>query len=565
MTKAYSYARFSKKTQAEGDSLRRQLAAAFEYAEKHGLELDTTVQDHGVSSFTGANRLKGALKGFLDRVESGEIERGSYLLLDSMDRLSREDVIQATHQLLGIALAGLVVVTLSDGRKFDRNSSMADVMMAVVEIERSHRESAEKGRKVAKAHAERKRQAREEGRAWHRSGPTWLRSEVTGEGRDRKIKYHQIPEKVAIVQRIFDMFEDGLGSTAIAAQLTADKVETPRAGKSGWHHSAVLETVKNRAVLGEYQPHFAGNEIRGSRRPVDGDPIPGYYGKGIIDPAQFHRVQAIIAKRQPVRGRGANTKDFTNIFIGMGVCSECGGRIGMHTASKHPKWQRSAVLRCYNAARKAPGPARPGMICTNTKRFKYEPFETAVLRHFTDFDVPEERRRQADADLIAKAEAERDDLNRRIENLIDQEEDGDRRAKARRAQREAELKAKEAEITALKASGHQLAARLPFKTRQERLLRLVERMGEVEGAELYRLRAAVSEGLRSIIYVIDFDPNGHIRVIVGGGGKIYRFRDGGWVDVVGLTAAGMADEQLVAGLTGNDPALLKKLAKVIGA
>ena len=132
MTKAYSYARFSKKTQAEGDSLRRQLAAAFEYAEKHGLELDTTVQDHGVSSFTGANRLKGALKGFLDRVESGEIERGSYLLLDSMDRLSREDVIQATHQLLGIALAGLVVVTLSDGRKFDRNSSMADVMMAVV-------------------------------------------------------------------------------------------------------------------------------------------------------------------------------------------------------------------------------------------------------------------------------------------------------------------------------------------------------------------------------------------------------------------------------------------------
>ena len=67
------------------------------------------------------------------------------------------------------------------------------------------------------------------------------------------------------------------------------------------------------------------------------------------------------------------------------------------------------------------------------------------------------------------------------------------------------------------------------------------------------------------IDVIDFDPNGHIRVIVGGGGKIYRFRDGGWVDVVGLTAAGMADEQLVAGLTGNDPALLKKLAKVIGA
>jgi DNA invertase Pin-like site-specific DNA recombinase len=122
--KAYSYARFSSRAQAEGDSLRRQLSAAYAYAEANGLELDTSLQDLGVSAFTGANRVKGALKSFMDRVESGEIPRGSLLLIDSMDRLSRQDVTQATHQLLGIALAGITVVTLSDGRSFDSNASM---------------------------------------------------------------------------------------------------------------------------------------------------------------------------------------------------------------------------------------------------------------------------------------------------------------------------------------------------------------------------------------------------------------------------------------------------------
>lgn len=224
--RAYSYARFSSRAQAEGDSLRRQLSAAYEYAEADSLELDTSLQDRGVSAFTGDNRVKGALRSFLDRVEHGEIERGSYLLIDSMDRLSRQMVTEATHQLLGIALAGITVVTLSDGRKFDRNASMADVMMAVIEIERSHRESAEKGRKVAEAHAESKRLAREEGRVWHRSGPTW-----TGFNEETR-KFDLIPHKAATVQRVFDLIEAGFGTTAIARQFNADGVEAPR-GKIG--------------------------------------------------------------------------------------------------------------------------------------------------------------------------------------------------------------------------------------------------------------------------------------------------------------------------------------------
>ena len=80
-----------------GDSLRRQIDASEAYAKEHGLELDTTLtlRDLGVSGFTGENRTKGALKIFLDAIDSGSVPRGSILLVESLDRLSREQVLDA--------------------------------------------------------------------------------------------------------------------------------------------------------------------------------------------------------------------------------------------------------------------------------------------------------------------------------------------------------------------------------------------------------------------------------------------------------------------------------------
>jgi hypothetical protein len=51
MAKAYSYIRFSTALQAEGDSLRRQTELSSEYASKHNLFLDTSLNlfDQGIS------------------------------------------------------------------------------------------------------------------------------------------------------------------------------------------------------------------------------------------------------------------------------------------------------------------------------------------------------------------------------------------------------------------------------------------------------------------------------------------------------------------------------------
>jgi DNA invertase Pin-like site-specific DNA recombinase len=486
--KAYSYARFSSRAQAEGDSLRRQLSAAYAYAEANGLELDTTLQDHGVSAFTGDNRTKGALRAFLDRVEHGEIERGSHLLIDSMDRLSRQMVTEATHQLLGIALAGITVVTLSDGRKFDRDASMADVMMAVIEIERSHRESLEKGRKVAEAHANSKHLARAQGRVWHRSGPTWtVFNEATR-------KFDVIPHKAATVQRVFDLVEAGLGTTAIARQFNGEQVETPRGKIGEWHHSAVLEIAHNRAVIGEYQPKLAKSGNRASRRPADGEPIEGYYPE-VISREQFYRVQQIIAARARKRQRG-NGKDFANLFVGLCRCNACGGTVGMHTAQKDVKYKRNSVLQCVNARRG---------LCASKHRFRYKFIEDAVLTLVREFVLPSERKNGHLQGKLAAAQGERDELAGKVDNLLALLEEGDTGILGRYRQRKNELDAKDAEIVELRRMMREKQVLAPpLESRQAAIEKLVQQMQVAEGEELYRIRAAVSASLKGVIGWIEF-------------------------------------------------------------
>ena len=54
--------------------------------------LDESLRDIGVSAFKGKNAIKGALKKFIELVEAGRIEKGSILILESLDRLSRQQV-----------------------------------------------------------------------------------------------------------------------------------------------------------------------------------------------------------------------------------------------------------------------------------------------------------------------------------------------------------------------------------------------------------------------------------------------------------------------------------------
>src|SRR5262249_16687212 len=110
----YSYLRFSHPDQSKGDSFRRQIEKRDTWLKKNSLALDTslTLEDKGVSGFTGDHRTnpdRHALAAFLELVKQGRIPKGSYLIVESLDRLSREHIRPALTLLLNLIDAGIRV------------------------------------------------------------------------------------------------------------------------------------------------------------------------------------------------------------------------------------------------------------------------------------------------------------------------------------------------------------------------------------------------------------------------------------------------------------------------
>ena len=121
-TTAYSYLRISSDQQRVGDGIRRQMETSKKYAEVMGYELVDTLSDIGVSAFKGRNAKEGALGVFIAAIESGSVKPNSVLIVESLDRLSREGVLTAFGQFTSILSKGIGIVTLTDNQHYTEKS-----------------------------------------------------------------------------------------------------------------------------------------------------------------------------------------------------------------------------------------------------------------------------------------------------------------------------------------------------------------------------------------------------------------------------------------------------------
>lgn len=144
---AYAYSRISTRAQLKGDGLRRQLAAALEWAEEHpDIEFDPTFVDRGISASVGLHRETGKLGVLLNMIEAGTIRSGDYLLVDEFSRLTREIESEALHLLTSIIRKGVNVVTLVDGEVYHKHSTSLELMRALFTMSNSHNENKERTR-----------------------------------------------------------------------------------------------------------------------------------------------------------------------------------------------------------------------------------------------------------------------------------------------------------------------------------------------------------------------------------------------------------------------------------
>lgn len=346
---AYSYIRFSTPQQAQGDSLRRQTEAAQDWCARNGINLDTstTLQDLGRSAYTGKHRENAdrhALAAFLKLVEGNKVPRGSYLIVENLDRLSREHIRPALSLLLSLIEAGVRVVQLKPTEMvYDEQVEPMALMMAIMELSRGNSESRVKSERIGGAWAEKKRRAAEDGGPVTKRVPLWLRVEngqiVVDEAR------------AAALRRIYGLATQGYGIEGIAKRLNAEGV--PPFGKARiWIRSYLFKLLTNRAVVGEYQPHTRRGG--GKRRP-DGSPIPGYF-PAVITEEQWHAARGALQGRR-LRG-GRPPKELVNLFTGLLHDARHGGHLTRINKGKNRERVGDGyLLQPYRVANGAKEPA----------------------------------------------------------------------------------------------------------------------------------------------------------------------------------------------------------------
>lgn len=309
MATVYSYVRFSSKKQELGDSVRRQVKLGDDWLAQHPehtLDASLRLHDLGVSAFRGANlEEKGALGAFiaLAKKPDSPIARGSILLIERLDRFSRQQTRKAYRAFVELVEAGVTIQTLDPPQTISESNvdDLHVVLPLVLQMSMAHEQSKEKSRRVGAVwHA--KRERARSGLPMFRRCPSWLRWDEIAQ------RFEPIAAAVSTIEYIFQRTTEGCGQRHLVMELS--QRFKPLGHSKQWNGSYVNKVLNDRAVLGELQPHrFDG---AGCRIP-EGEPIADYYPRVISDEL-FHA--AAVAKERRKKAKGRHAK-FVNLFVGL--------------------------------------------------------------------------------------------------------------------------------------------------------------------------------------------------------------------------------------------------------
>lgn len=394
MPLAYSYVRFSSEKQELGDSLRRQVALAEAYAAQHKLTLDShTYRDLGISAFKGKNATEGALAAFLKAVDERLIPGDSYLIVESIDRLTRQDVPEALELFLSIMRRGLTIVTLSPSVEVFNTAAVKEnwtkLIVVLAIMARGNEESTTKAKRVSAKLAEKVKT----GVPLGTSMPPWLTLNAA------KTAYVVNKKKADIVRRAFKLALEGNGIYLIMKKFNEEGVPVLRNAKDGWAVSHVGKLLHSQSVFGRLV----------SKHGIVDDHYPA-----IVDKDDFYKVQELIEQRKS-QGRGRKGLGVANLFSGLCRCGECGSPVRFLRIPSGG--HKNSYLECLKAYE--------GKGC-DAKRINYDLLEKTLLDTLL-FSVGIQVVEQQYVDPTIELRAELADKKAQIEKLMDLMEDLDPR------------------------------------------------------------------------------------------------------------------------------------------
>lgn len=321
-TPAYAYVRMSTLEQARGDSERRQLAQIERFLTENNAELIEPVFLDRLSSFNGKNVKKGAIKDFLERVKRNEIEKGSILIIESFDRISRQGGYIAHSVILDIIKHGVDIATLSPVKKYSINSE--NQFIEGIEIQtllyRAYDESKTKSNRITEQHKQRRENAKN-GKIAYGSLPFWI--EKTDEG--LKIKEEEAKD-VKLCLSLLKTF----GMYAVTAKMNILKTSQKKFTKE-----TVSHLLNRPAVCGDLQTNKIEYDESGNQKRVKHEIIHDYY-PALISRSEFEELRTEIQSRKKpaVNTSAGRTSGFKNIFRNVMRCFACDAPMRL----SHMKW-----------------------------------------------------------------------------------------------------------------------------------------------------------------------------------------------------------------------------------
>jgi Resolvase, N terminal domain/Recombinase len=300
---AFSYKRFSSSGQINNDSFDRQEGVARDWYNREiaplGIPLDESFTDSARSAYNGEHVGKrGDLGRFVAAIKSGVVSKGSILIAENLDRISRQGPKIARELFKEIVDKGVDVhiVNIATKLTYGWENHPRYSVIVDLELDRAFKESERRSQLISSGLT-----AVKHSDGWAGILPFWLQkvyepgsAPISNGKKAEKPKYTivEIPEKAELVREIFRLATNGLGSKRILQDLHS------RGFECSISLGTVGELLRNRAVLGEHQPlqYLETGPV------ADGDPVLKF--PRIVDQTDFDIVAVRLDSKMKVCADG---------------------------------------------------------------------------------------------------------------------------------------------------------------------------------------------------------------------------------------------------------------------
>jgi DNA invertase Pin-like site-specific DNA recombinase len=311
----YAYIRHSTKRQGgdDKDSVTRQKESIRLLAEQYKVELpdDNFFYENGVSAFSGKNRTHGKLKELIDQIDSLRIRPGDYVFVESIDRLSRQRLLQAKELVNGILEKGIILVTTIDNQRYEKASEAngiddlaQDILLSVI-AKRAHEESRTKSVRRLSAWNKAKKEADEKRKPFNVKRPPF-----GVQYNDLTQNFEPHPEQAEELTRIFESLKLQ-GVTATIKEINKNSLVR-------WTSNRVKDIFETKYPLG----------FMYSQKKVDGKMqfdkyIENYYPQ-LVSYELFEEARQAMQQRKIKKRVGRASVGNVNIFRHTARCGQCG-------------------------------------------------------------------------------------------------------------------------------------------------------------------------------------------------------------------------------------------------